>query len=109
MLKTSSTKLAKYKKCIVGVGSNSKARCSRSGIDGSGIDDVEVDGVEVEVDEVGKKDQKMSKSKNLSQSKKTVRSNFFTSGARLAFIEFRQTFVKGAILHHFDPKRHIRI
>ena len=90
MLKTSSTKSAEPRKGGVGVGGDSKARGSRSKIDESGMDDVEVNGGEVEVDEVGKKVQKLSKSKNSSKSKKTVRSsNFFTSGAKLAFIELR--------------------
>ena len=78
------------------------------------IDDDEVDGDEVEVnevedDEVGKRVQKLSKSKNLFKSKKIVRSDFFTPRAKLAFTELRQVFVKAPILHHFDPKRHIRI
>ena len=72
--------------------------------------DVEVDGGEVEVDEVGKKVQKLSKSKNLPKSKKRVRSSdFLTPRAKLAFTELRQAFLKAPILHHFDPERHIRI
>ena len=51
----------------------------------------------------------MSKSKNLSKSKKTVRSDFFTLRAKLAFTELRQVFLKALILHHFDPERHIWI
>ena len=53
--------------------------------------------------EVGKKVQ------NLSKSKKTVGSDFFTPGAKLAFTKLRQTFVKALILYSFDPKCHIRI
>ena len=51
----------------------------------------------------------MSKSKNLSKSQKTVGSDFLTPGAKLAFTELRQAFLKAPILHHFDPERHIRI
>ena len=91
---------------VVGVGGDSRA--GRDGIDGSGMDDVEVDGGEVEVDEVGKKGRKTSKSKKSSKSK-TVGSDFLTLGAKLAFTELRQAFLKAPILHHFDPERHIRI
>ena len=38
------------------------------------MDDIELDSSESEVDEIGKKVQKMSKSKTLSMFKKTVRS-----------------------------------
>ena len=82
----------------VGVGDDNRARHGRSG-----IDDSKVDGVEVEDDEVGKKAQKLSKSKNLSKS------DFFTLGARLAFTKLRQAFVKAPILHHFDLEHYIRI
>ena len=44
----------------------------------------------------------------MSKSKKTE-SGFLTSGARKAFTELRQAFIKALILHHFDPERHIRI
>ena len=103
MLKTSvntgpSTRLGEG---LVGVGGDSRA--GRDGIDGSGIDDVEVDGGEVEVDEVGKKGRKTSKSQ------RTVRLDFLTPGAKLAFTELRQAFLKAPILHHFDPERHIWI
>ena len=93
---------------VVGVGGDSRA--GRDGINGSGMDNVEVDGGEVEVDEVGKKGRKTSKSKNSSKSKKAVGpSDFLTPGAKLAFTELRQAFLKAPILHHFDPERHIRI
>ena len=88
----------------VGVGGDSKAGHDRSELDGS-----EVNGGEVGDNEVGKKVQKLFKSKNLSKLKKTLGSDFFTLGAKLAFIELRQEFVKAPILHHIDPKRHIRI
>ena len=91
------------------IGSDSKARRGGSKIDGSEMDDVEVDNIEVEVDEVGKKGRRTSKSKNLSKSKKTVASDFFTPGAKLAFIELRQAFLKAPILHHLNPEHHIQI
>ena len=92
---------------VVGVSGDSRA--GRGGIDGSGIDDVEVDGGEVEVDKFGKKGQKTSKFKDLSKSQRTVGSDFLTPGAKLAFTELRQAFLKAPILHHFDPERHIWI
>ena len=97
----------------VGVGGSS-ARCGKNKLDGSDLDGVEFDGSEisggeVEGDEIGKKGRKTSKSKNLSKSKKTVGSDFLTSGARLAFTKLRQAFVKAPILYHFNPKCHIRI
>ena len=50
------------------------------------------------------------KFKNLSKSKKTVRSlDFLTPGAKLAFTKLKQTFFKALILHHFELKRHIWI
>ena len=110
MLKTLSTELAKPKKSGVGVGGNSKAGRGQSKIDGSEMNNVEVDGSEVEVDEVGKKIQKLSKSKNSSKSKKTVKFlDFLTSGAKLAFTKLRQAFIKAPILQHFDLERHIRV
>ena len=103
MLKTSvSTEpLTRPGEGVVGVGGDSRA--GRDGIDGSGMDDVEVDGIEVEVDEVGKKGRKTSKSQ------RTVGSDFLTPGTKLTFIELRQAFLKALIFHHFDPERHIRI
>ena len=102
-------KTAKPRKGGDGVGGDSKARCSRNEIDGSGMDDIEVDGNEVEVDEVGKKGRKTSNSKNLFKSKKMLRSDFLTPGAKLAFTKLRQAFLKTPILYHFDSERHIRI
>ena len=46
-----------------------------------------------------------TKSKNLSKSNL----DFFILGAKLAFIELRQAFLKAPILHHFDPEYYIRI
>ena len=73
------------------------------------MDNVEVDNGKVEDDKVGKKGRKMSKSKNLSKSKKTVGSDFLTPRARLAFTKLRQTFVKAPILHHLDPECYILV
>ena len=74
------------------------------------MDNVKVDSNEVEVDKVGKKVQKLFKSKKLSKSKKTIRSlDFFTLGAKLAFTKLRQAFLKASILHHFYPEYHILI
>ena len=70
MLKTSSTKSAEPNKGRVGVGGDSRTGCDRSEIDGNGMNDVEVDGGKVGDNEIGKKGQKTSKSKNLSKSKK---------------------------------------
>ena len=92
---------------VVGVGGDSRA--GRDRIDRSGMDDIEVDGGEVEVDEVRKKARNFSKFKNLSKSKKTVRSDFLIPGAKLAFTELRQAFFKAPILHYFNPEYHIRI
>ena len=92
---------------IVGVGGDSRARRDASKLKRSKYDDDEVDDSEVEVDEVGKKVQKTSKSKNSSKSKKIVGSaDFLTPGAKLAFTKLRQTFLKASILHHFDLPCH---
>ena len=97
-------KTAKPRKSGNGDGGDSRAGHSRSEIDGD-----EVDGSEVEVDKVGKKARKTSKSKNLSKSQNTVGSDFLTPGAKLAFTELRQAFLISPIFHHFDPERHIWI
>ena len=73
------------------------------------MDNIEVDSDKVRDNEVRKKSQKMSKSKNLSKSKKTVGLKFFTFGAKLVFTKLRQVFVKALILHYFDLERYIRI
>ena len=88
------------------VGSSSKAGCDESR---SRIDNGEVDDDEVRDNEVGTNVQKLFKSKNLTQFKKTVGSDFLTLRAKLAFIELRQAFVKAPILYHFDLERHIQI
>ena len=85
----------------VGIDGSSRAERGRSEI--GGMDEVEVDGGEVEVDEVGKNGRKTSKSQRM------VGSDFLTPGAKLAFTELRQSFLKAPILHHFDPECHIRI
>ena len=58
----------------------------RAGHDRSELNKNEIDGDEIRNDEFGKKVQKLSKSKNLSKSKKTVGSDFLTPRAKLAFI-----------------------
>ena len=112
MLKSLSTESAEPRKSRVGVSDNSKTgRDGRCKLDRSGICNNEVD--EKVDNEVRKKDQKISKSKNLfkskklSRSKKMIRSDVFTPGARLAFTELRQAFVKVPILLLFDPERYI--
>ena len=87
------------------------SRAERGGnkLDRSRNDDNEVDGNEVEDDEVGTKVQKLSKSKNLSKSKKTIESDFLTLRAKLAFTKLKQAFLKALILLHFDPECHIWI
>ena len=103
-------KIAEPRKGGVWVGGDSRAGRGGSEINRSRMDDVEVDGGEVEVDKVGKKVQKLFKSKNSSKSKITVRSlDFLTPKAKLVFTKLRQVFLKAPILHHFDPNRHIRI
>ena len=86
----------------VGVGGSRAGRGRSKLDDGRRIDDNEVDGDEVRDDEVGTKVQKLSKSKK-------TESGFLTSGARKAFTELRQAFIKALILHHFDLERHIRV
>ena len=89
MLKTLNTTLAKPKKGIVGVGSDSRKEygdrtkpISRYGIGDDEFDD-EFD------NKVGKKE-KTSKSKKLFKSKKIIRSlDFLTPGAKLAFAKLR--------------------
>ena len=104
MLKTAKPRKGKNR-----VGGDSRAGHGGSEIDKSRMDDVEVDDDKVEVDEVEKKARKISKSKNSSKSKKTVRSDFFTSGAKLVFTKLRQAFFMAPIFYHFDPERYIRI
>ena len=87
----------------VGFGSNNRAgRDTRCKLSGSNINDIVVGD-----NKVGKKDQKMFKSKNLSKSKKVIRLDFLTPGARLAFTKLRQAFVKAPIFHHFNLEHHI--
>ena len=92
MMKTSGSTESKIRlgERMVGVGDNNRARRSRSEIDESEINDVKVDGGKDEVDEVEKKVQKSSKSKNLSKSKKIVRSSdFLNPRAKLVFAKLR--------------------
>ena len=116
MLKTSESTESKTQSGEGGVGIGSsrpgpeESKLDRSGLHGNKIDSIEIDDGEVEDNKVEKKVQKRSKSKNSSKSKKTIRSSdFLTPGAKLAFTELRQAFLKAPILHHFDPERHIRI
>ena len=90
----------------VRVGGDSKARHNRNELNRDEGDDNEVGDGEVEDDKVGMKGQKISKSKNLSKSKKTEL-DFFTSRAKMTFTKLSQVFVKASILYHFDPERHI--
>ena len=57
-------------------------------------------------DEVGKKGQNLSKSENLSKSKKTEL-GFFISRAQMTFTKLKQAFIKAPTLHHFNLERHI--
>ena len=107
MLKTLNTKSAKPRKSGVRVNGNRKAGHNGNKLDGSGMDNIEVDSGKIEDNKVEKKGQKTSKSKNFSKSKKTVRSDFLTPGARLVFTKLRQAFVKVPILYHFDLECHI--
>ena len=111
MLKTSRSteSLTQLGKDGVGVGSNNRTGRDRSKLYKSKIDNSEVDCSEIGDNEVGKKVQKLFKFKNLSKSKKMVRLDFLTLGAKLAFTQLKQAFVKALIFHHFDPERHIRI
>ena len=106
MLKTSGSteSLTQSGKGGVKVGGDSRARRNRNE-----LDRWKVNSDEVENDEIEKKVQKLSKSKNLSKSKKTVGSDFLTPKAKLAFTKLRQAFVKALILYHFNPERYIWI
>ena len=79
----------------VEVGDNNKAGRDGSKLDENEIDNNEVDSGKIGDDEVGKKGQKTSKSKNLFKfknlfkSKKTIGSDFFTLRARLVFTKLR--------------------
>ena len=93
----------------VKVGADSKVGYDGSKLDGGKIDNGEVHGGKVRNDEIGKKVQKSSKSKNLSKSKKTIGLDILISGARLAFTKLRQAFVKALIFYHFHLEYHIWI
>ena len=90
----------------VEVGDSSKAGRDRRELDKNKVHSGKVGGGD---GKIGKRVQKSSKSKNLSKSKKTVRSDFLTPGTKLAFTELRQAFVKAPIFQYFDLKRHIWI
>ena len=73
----------------VRVGGNIRSRHNcRYELD-SEVDNDEVGDGEFGDNEVREKSQKMSKCKKLSKSKKTVKSNFFTSKAKLIFTKLR--------------------
>ena len=103
MLKTSRSTKSKTQPGEGGVGVGS----SRAGRSGSKLDRSELYSGEIDGGEVGD-DKVMKKGRNLSKSKKTEL-GFLTSGARKAFTELRQTFIKASILHHFNPEHHIRV
>ena len=99
MLKTSGSTESKTRPGEGGVGvGGSRAGHGRSKMD----NERRVDGDKFGDDEVGTKVQKLSKSKK-------TELGFLTPGARKAFTELRQAFIKTLILHHFDPERHIRV
>ena len=53
---------------------------------------------------------KTSKFKNLSKSKKIIRSlDFLIPKTKLAFTKLRQAFLKAPIFHHFNSEYHIQI
>ena len=105
ILKTSSIESAELREGKVRFSGDNRTGRDRSEIEGS-----EVDGGEVKDDKVEKKFQKMSKSKNLFKSKKTVGFlDLLTLGAKLAFSKLKQGFFKALILHHLDQECHIQI
>ena len=116
MLKTSKSteSTSQPKEGVVGIGGDRKARYNRSKLNRNETDNNGVNSNEVD-DEIGKKSQKTSKSKNLSKSKilvkfkKTLGLDFLTLRAKLAFIKLKQAFLKVLILHQFNLERHIRI
>ena len=109
MLKTiwSIGSVVNFKETEGEVGSNSMVR------------DSIVDGDEATNPTKGKNQAKRTKSKILVKSKshdflpnsrnKKAGTSFFTSKARLAFTQLRQTFIKAPILYYFDSESHIRI
>ena len=106
MLKTLNTRSVKPRKGGFGVSSDNRARHdSKYRLDRSKTSDNKID--DKVDDEIGKKDQKMSKSKKLFKFKKTVRSDFLTSRARLPFTKLRQAFVIALIFSYFNPERNI--
>ena len=111
MLKTlgSTKSLTRPGRGKVKVGIDNKAGRNGIELDESKVDYEKVGDSKIGNDEIEKKVQKLSKSKNLSKSKKMIGSDFFTFKTRLAFIKLRQTFFKTLILHHFDQERYILI
>ena len=95
---------AKPRKSVVRIGGDSRTGHDRSKFDRDGVDSGEI-----RDNKVGKKGQNLFKSKNLSKSKKTLGSDFFTPRDRLAFTKLRQAFIIAPILHHFDSEHYIRV
>ena len=117
ILKTSGTteSTIQPREGIVEVGGDSKARRDGRKLERIEIDDNEVSGGKVD-DKVGKKGHKMSKSKNLFQSKKSSMSkkvvgfsDFLNPGAKLMFTKLKQALLKDLILYYFDLEHNIRI
>ena len=90
---------------------------TKGGVSGNSVVDV-VGGDEATNPTKRKNLAKTTKSKILVKSKnhdfpksrpEEAGTGFLTPKARLAFTQLRQAFVKTLILHHFDPKSHIRI
>ena len=102
ILKISTTKSAELRKGVVGLGGDKKKHGDR--VEPVGRDKIDDD--KVGDNEIGK-NQKISKSKKLFKSEKTIGSDFFIPGARLAFTKLRQAFVKALIFYYFDLERHI--
>ena len=96
-------------KDVISVNIDNRAGYNRNELDGRETGNNKVND---KIDnEVGKKDLKTSKSKNLfkKSAKKTVGSDFLTPGAKLAFTKLRQVFLKAPILYHFDSECYIQI
>ena len=114
MLKSLSSKSAEPQKGVVEVSGGSRNRAKsvdKHKVDKDEFSDVEVNGeIDDEVDNEIGKNQKTSKSKKLSNTKKTIRSSdFLTPGVKLAFTKLRQAFLKASILHHFNLEYYIGI
>ena len=103
MLKTLSTKSIEPKKDVVKVGGDNKEE-HRDRAEPVGIYEFGGNKINDEIDNEVGKNQKMSKSKKI-----IIFSDFFISGAKLAFTKFKQAFFKTPIFYHFDLEHHIWI